>query len=76
MGKEINKEVAVPLWVVVSAIRYGMNRLSYAGSDSSHLAQQFWDDFPEHIREQIRRDVDDEFFEQRNKQYWAWLERR
>lgn len=47
------KEVTVPMWVVVYAIRYGIRRQSYARSDALRLAEQFRDD----LDDATRRDV-------------------
>jgi hypothetical protein len=48
----------VPLWAVLYAVRYGVVRQTYACGDAARLAFEFWDQFPEHIQDQIRRDVE------------------
>ena len=53
----LDKNVEVPLWAVLYAIRYGMNRASYASADAVSLANQFWDDFPDFIKEQFKGDL-------------------
>ena len=49
------KEVTVPMWVVVYAIRYGIRRQSYAYDDALRLAAQYWDD----LDAATRRDVEE-----------------
>lgn len=52
----LSTDVRAPLWVVLHAIRYGQPRLSYAAYEACDLAEQYWDDFPRHIQEQIIAD--------------------
>jgi hypothetical protein len=66
--------VKAPLWAVLYAIRYGMTRYTYACSDAARLAFEFWDQFPDHIKDQIRNDV--KHVDSVCADEWAWLYHR
>lgn len=56
-ASNLSKQVYVPLWAVVYACRYGLNRASYASSDVVSLAEMFWDEIPDFIKQQFKDDL-------------------
>jgi hypothetical protein len=64
--------VVVDLFAVVGYVRYAMGRKTYANEMAASLARRVWPEFPQSIRDQIRRDAAmlAGTFEARA---WAWL---
>lgn len=47
----------VPSWVIVSAVRYALRRLSYIVDDTVNLTRSVWEGLPDGTRDTIARDV-------------------